>query len=341
METGLYQGNIAAINISWIFGLIGVFGNVYVIYISIWRYLSKENAKVKLGRVHNFLITNLAIADLFGSVYLLIIASADRYYAEHYTDIYSCFSNNSCENLTNIWVQTSTCSFSRFLANIATILPALITLIIAFDRYTVIVLPHNARYHLDMNSVKYEVILSWLFALSITIVSNVQSSRLYQPNNFRLFTNMCYFSRLDDGVFRVYAFVAFSTTIIVYLITMGLYTAIILHIRRCRHQVNTLFVTTRIYNRRLETRLCIITGILAITNLISWLPAVSVYIATVLRSPFILSTAGYHFSIITYLLLFANGCINPISYTILILKNSRSYICFPSCISKNGITNIS
>ena len=50
----------------WILGILAFLGNLFVI---IWRIIDKEENKVNC-----FLLTNLAVADMFMGVYLLTIA---------------------------------------------------------------------------------------------------------------------------------------------------------------------------------------------------------------------------------------------------------------------------
>ena len=324
MATGLLQGNIGAIIILWLFGIIGIPANIYVIYISLQDNNSKHKSAGRMNKVHNFLITNLAIADILGCIYLVIIAIADSYYASNYAELYSCYFRNACYNCTNIWVKSPTCSLARLLANVSTILPAPITFMISIDRYNKIVKPYTGSpLRLTIFWVKVLVFLSWLVSVSVAIISNIRSERIYDPHNFRSFTNTCYFTDFYDKAFQVFASIGLAMIISFYVITLGLYLLIIIHVRRARRKIissNSVFENLR---KRAETQLSVITGILAITNLLSWLPGLIVYVSNVSYFKFIMSRAGYHFSIIGFLALFINACINPISYTLLISKGFK------------------
>ncbi|RDD36749.1 G-protein coupled receptor GRL101-like protein [Trichoplax sp. H2] len=322
MTSGILQGIIAASLICWIFGIIGVLANFYVICSSFRAFLSKNGKKFRFNKIHTFLIINLAIADFFGSLYLVVIASADRYYLYYHSNIYHCYFQSYCHNVTNIWVLTPTCSFARFLANIATFLPTFLTLYIAVDRYTTVVKPHG-KYRLTLDHAKILVVGAWMIALSVTIISNIRSDQLYDPHNFRIFTNVCYFTDILDPVFQIVATIGFALGILFYIATMILYIAIIVCIHRARYRISDLVVQNRSSRSRAQMRLSIITGVLAVTNFLSWFPSLVVFIGNAMRLEFLLSYIGYHLSIIAYLLLFVNSCMNPVCYTILISNHSK------------------
>lgn len=332
MTTGLLQGNIGAIIILWLFGIVGIPANIYVIYSSIHENISKHRNSIRINKVHTFLITNLAIADLLGCIYLVIIAIADHHYASNYAELYSCDFRNSCYNRTNIWVKSQTCSLARFIGNMATIMPAPITFMISIDRYNKIIKRSDDNpWRLTLYRVKVLILFSWLVSVSIAIISNIRSKELYDPHNFRSFTNTCYFNDFYDAAFQIFVIAGFGMVICLYAITLVFYILIIIYIHRARRKVTSSSRTFAIL-KRAETHLGVVTGILAITNLLSWLPALIFFVNNISSSQLISSRAGYHISIVGFLILFANSSTNPISYTLLLSKR------FKSCSRRNYAT---
>ncbi|EDV25257.1 uncharacterized protein TRIADDRAFT_57020 [Trichoplax adhaerens] len=259
---GLLRGNLSAILVSWIFGTVGVFANIMVIGISLQNFLLKRARKTKYSKVHTILIINLAIADLFGAIYLLIIASADRYYAFHHSSIFSCVFANKCHNATNIWINTPFCSLARFLANIATHLPAYMTLFILIDRYSNIVKSHTPKcYNLAKWRIAFLTILAWLISIFVAFASSIRSNQVHNPHNFKTIINLCYFTDLDDPIFQIFAFLAFFMIIMSYICTMALYVMIIEYIRRTRHRVIRFCANITAIQNRIETRLTLVTGL--------------------------------------------------------------------------------
>ncbi|XP_014663557.1 PREDICTED: G-protein coupled receptor GRL101-like [Priapulus caudatus] len=66
----------------WVLGAVSLIGNAIVI---VWRLVDKRD-----GQVHSFLITNLAIGDMLGGVYLIVLATVDTYYRGVYIATRQC-----------------------------------------------------------------------------------------------------------------------------------------------------------------------------------------------------------------------------------------------------------
>lgn len=320
--TGILQGNLAVIVISWLFGIVGIIANLYVIYISVWNKYFSGKFRNRFYHVHNILITNLALIDLFGCMYLLIIGAADTYYRNNHPHIYGCYFTNSCHNLTNPWTISPMCSVSRFLALITSIAPALITLYIAIDRYTKVIKFH-IRYRFTKKRCKILVALAWLFAILLSTFMCIRALQLHEPHNFRNFNNICCFPNPHDFLFRMVSFAGFAVVIGSYFITIGLYLSILNSIQEARHKILDLRDRTNRNTKAAEIRLCIITGILAVTNLCSWLPALSLVASNITHSSTSIqvSITFYHLSLAGFFLMFMNSCANPITYIIFLAKN--------------------
>ena len=321
IKTGILQGNIAAIIILWSFGIVGVIANLIVIYISVRNKYFTRRFINQFHDVHNILITNLSIIDLLGCIYLLIISGADAYYSLIEPYKYGCFFTNSCHNYTNTWAISPMCSVARYIANIATITPAFITLFIAFDRYTKII-KFRSRYRFTTKRCKIAVAVAWLLSITFSTFMCIRAIQLKQPHSFRNYNNVCGFPNPNDFLFRMFSFAGFISAIGSYAISMILYLFIIYRIQEARHKIFDLRERAKRNTRTAEIRLCIITGILALTNFCSWLPNLVSFNISEIRSTVSLkvSIAYYHLSLLGYFLVFINSCANPVCYIIFLVK---------------------
>ncbi|KAH9496636.1 hypothetical protein Btru_009899 [Bulinus truncatus] len=91
----LMSNHVLRISI-WVLGSIAIIGNFVVI---IWRVRDFRG-----GKVHSFLITNLAIGDFLMGLYMLIIAVADSLYR----GVYVAYAD--------IWKQSGFCQFAGFVS---------------------------------------------------------------------------------------------------------------------------------------------------------------------------------------------------------------------------------
>ncbi|XP_059145903.1 G-protein coupled receptor GRL101-like [Physella acuta] len=105
----------------WVLGVIAIVGNLMVI---VWRVRDFRG-----GKVHSFLITNLAIGDFLMGIYLLIIAAADAYF----NGVYITYDEE--------WRQSSLCQFAGFVSTFSSELSVLTLTTITLDRLFCILFP--------------------------------------------------------------------------------------------------------------------------------------------------------------------------------------------------------
>ncbi|RDD35842.1 hypothetical protein TrispH2_012167, partial [Trichoplax sp. H2] len=123
MASSFLQNNEAARILAWSIGIAGILCNFAILWYNYKYKLLKINIQNPLANhrqqsarktstVTNHLICQLAIANLLGSIYLIIIPSADLYYGYHYPNLYR---NPNRKNVTNPWLLSPFCHLSRFL----------------------------------------------------------------------------------------------------------------------------------------------------------------------------------------------------------------------------------
>ncbi|GAB1600041.1 G-protein coupled receptor GRL101-like, partial [Argonauta hians] len=109
----------------WILGITASFGNIIVI---IWRTKDKRS-----GKVHSFLITNLALGDMFMGIYLIIIAVADTYYRGSYI-LYD-----------KLWRNSVLCNLAGFIATFSSELSVFTLTVITLERLICILFPFRSH----------------------------------------------------------------------------------------------------------------------------------------------------------------------------------------------------
>ncbi|XP_046988472.1 G-protein coupled receptor GRL101-like [Schistocerca americana] len=127
----------------WVLGVVATAGNALVIA---WRMRFKHS-----NQVHSFLITNLAIGDLFMGSYLLIIAAADA----HYRGVYSVHDRD--------WRSSALCSLAGFISTFSSEFSVYTLTVITLDRFLVIIFPFRIR-RLEMSKTRMLMAAGWAVA---------------------------------------------------------------------------------------------------------------------------------------------------------------------------------
>ncbi|KAK0066324.1 G-protein coupled receptor GRL101, partial [Biomphalaria pfeifferi] len=142
----LMSNHVLRISI-WVLGSVAIIGNFVVI---IWRMRDFRG-----GKVHSFLITNLAIGDFLMGLYMLIIAVADTLYRGVYV------------TYADVWKQSGFCQFAGFVSTFSSELSVLTLTTITLDRLVCILFPlRRARLGLKQASVVMSFMWFLVFVLA-------------------------------------------------------------------------------------------------------------------------------------------------------------------------------
>ncbi|XP_025091011.1 G-protein coupled receptor GRL101-like [Pomacea canaliculata] len=133
----------------WVLGMVASFGNLLVIG---WRARD-----MRCGKVHSFLITNLALGDFFMGVYLLIIAVVDSYYRGVYI-IYD-----------RSWRTSDLCRFSGFISTFSSELSVFTLTVITLDRLVCIIFPLKLK-RLGLKQATIVMLMVWLAVFIVSIL---------------------------------------------------------------------------------------------------------------------------------------------------------------------------
>ena len=165
----------------WILGILAFLGNLLVI---IWRIIDKEENKV-----HSFLLTNLAVADMFMGVYLLTIAIMDvRWQGEYFKH-------------DDEWRSGLGCQIVGVLSMLSSEVSVLILTIITMDRFFCIVFPFKFK-RLTYKAAVYTCIGVWIFGVVISTIPIAGLDYFYDDSgNFGFYSRsaVCLPLQLSEG----------------------------------------------------------------------------------------------------------------------------------------------
>ncbi|XP_072018525.1 G-protein coupled receptor GRL101-like [Amphiura filiformis] len=136
----------------WVLGISALVGNLFSV---IWRLAEKTRNQTQA--IQTFLIGNLALADFFMGIYMLILASADIYYGDGYF------------NYSDEWRSGYVCRFAGFLSLFASEGSVFFLTLISYERFLGGVFPFSSA-RLTKGSAKTVGALLWLFTFVLSLV---------------------------------------------------------------------------------------------------------------------------------------------------------------------------
>ncbi|XP_046351101.2 G-protein coupled receptor GRL101-like [Haliotis rufescens] len=268
----------------WILGMVASFGNLLVIG---WRARDLRG-----GKVHSFLITNLAIGDFFMGVYLMIIAVVDSYYRGVYI-IHDHF-----------WRASALCRFAGFISTFSSELSVFTLTVITLDRLICIIFPLRLK-RLGLKEATVVMILVWLI---VFILSTLPLMGLDYFENFYGRSGVCLALHVTQkrptgweysvAVFLVLNFVSFVAIFLSYL-------WMFIVAKRTRKAVRT---TESKSDAAMARRMTLI----VMTDFFCWVPIILLGFAS-LGGAMVPSQV---YAWIAVFVLPLNSAINPVLYTI-------------------------
>ena len=147
----------------WLIGINALGGNVFVL---IWRQM-----KTKKYKVQDILLNNLAMSDSLMGLYMVIVASADMYYAGNFP------------MQSETWRQGITCRISGALSISSTELSVFFLVLISIDRFTGVKYPYSSN-KLGKRSTIIISLLIWLFSVALGVIPSILAGK-----NFKFYDN--------------------------------------------------------------------------------------------------------------------------------------------------------
>ena len=143
----------------WVIGINALGGNIFVI---VWRRKSPQKNKVQ-----DALLTNLALSDLLMGFYMLIIASADIYFGQHFP------------MQSETWRSGITCKVAGAISIISSEASVFFVTLISLDRFICIRFPFSI-YKLTKGSVTVTAIILWTCSSALGIIPSSLSGRYFK-----------------------------------------------------------------------------------------------------------------------------------------------------------------
>ena len=133
----------------WLIGLNAVGGNIYV--------LSRRKTKKDKKKIQTFLLGNLAMSDLLMGIYMLLIASADIYFAEDFP------------LRAEVWRSGITCRIAGTIAILSSEASVFFVTMISIDRFISVKYPYSSSKYKKQSSTVIAIVL-WLISLALGVI---------------------------------------------------------------------------------------------------------------------------------------------------------------------------
>ena len=147
----------------WLIGINALGGNIFVL---VWRIKNGQSKSV-----NSILLSSLATADMIMGVYMVIIASADIKFSEHFP------------MQSETWRSGITCRIAGFLSIISSEASVFFVTLISIDRFICIRFPYSTR-KIGKRSVVILVALTWVTSCVLGIIPSILSGV-----NFKFYDN--------------------------------------------------------------------------------------------------------------------------------------------------------
>ncbi|KAJ8678751.1 hypothetical protein QAD02_014538, partial [Eretmocerus hayati] len=266
----------------WCISVATFFGNALVLW---GRFTSRDE-----NSVLSIIIRNLAIADLFMGVYLLVIGYKDMTFRSNYG------------HEANAWVSSWFCTLLGMLAMTSSEVSVLILVFISVERFMLIASPLKGHRAINRQTAVTSMIIVWTigFAFALFPVINwLSSTRFYGLNG------MCFPLHIDDPYLAGWEYSAFIFlgVNLLGLVTIGyVYTGMFASIWRTRH-ATPLSV--------LDSEFALRFFLIVLTDAICWAPIIILKIMALAKYPV---NPDLHSWVVIFILP-VNSTVNPLLYT--------------------------
>lgn len=261
--------------LTWIISLFAVSGNLAVLVI-----LLISHHKLTISR---FLMCNLALADLFMGLYLLLIAFMDHYsrheYYNHATD----------------WQTGPGCGIAGFLTVFASELSVYTLTVISVERWHTITNAMHVNKRLRMRHVTIIMAVGWVFSLLVALLPLVGVSSYGK-------VSICVPMDIDQVGSQVYVVAVLILNVVAFFIVCYCYICIYVSVHNPEH-------STRNGDTKIAKRM----AVLIFTDFICMAPISFFAISAALHLPLITVS---HSKILLILFYPINSLCNPFLYTI-------------------------
>ncbi|CAI6356912.1 unnamed protein product [Macrosiphum euphorbiae] len=268
----------------WMVTVLTLIFNALVLYGRMFSTFGDENKAI------NFVIRNLAVADLFMVIYLTVIGYHDQIYRNEYY-LYA-----------HEWESSILCTIIGIMAVISSEVSMLMLVFLSLERFLLIAVPFSGYQVLKLKTAVYCMISIWAVGISISIAPMIlwkHSSRFYGSNG------LCYPLYIEDpfvGGWQYSAFMFLGLHPISLLLMSVLYALMFISVKKTRRAAH---ISAGDFDFAVRF------FFIVLANVLCWLPIIILKFAALRK---------YHVSSKTYvwIIIFVvpiNALANPLLYT--------------------------
>ena len=272
----------------WILGISALLGNIFVI---LWRTKLNEDSRSK---VQDYLILNLAVADLLMGVYMITIASADIFYR----DVYILHADS--------WQSGIVCKLAGVLSTLSCELSLFILAVISMDRFWCISFAMRGQ-RLQLEQARIITAVAWIVALILSLIPIVGIK--YFGNDFYGRSSVCLALPLTSDrppgweySVMLYLGVNFISFLIICFCYLNIYCTVSRTSKRIR----------RNKKRAAEIKMAARMAFIVATDFTCWMP---IFIMAILSMSGTVTLPGDVYAWTAVFILPLNSSLNPFLYT--------------------------
>ncbi|KAL5238117.1 hypothetical protein ACI65C_005527, partial [Semiaphis heraclei] len=268
----------------WMVTVLTLIFNALVLYGRMFSTFGDENKAI------NFVIRNLAVADLFMVIYLTVIGYHDQMYRNEYY-LYA-----------HKWESSNLCTVIGIMAVISSEVSMLILVFLSLERFLLIAVPYSGYHVLKLKTAVYCMVSIWVVGISISIAPLIlwkHSSKFYGSNG------LCYPLYIEDPFvsgwqYSAFMFLGLHTTSL--LLMSVLYALMFKSVRKTRHAAH---ISAGDFDFAVRF------FFIVLANILCWLPIIVLKLVALRK---------YHVSskMYVWLIIFVvpiNALVNPLLYT--------------------------
>ena len=342
----ILHDNYLIIILSWLSGLIGIFGNIYVLSFTLAEMKVVDTIRSRFHfppstptnsmrkQTFNILITNLAISDLLGSCYLIILAGSDIHYRYINVTLADLQVYNSSHNVTpamntkifvySLWLSDPVCYILRFIHVIAITQSVNLAVLIAIDRYLRIIYPYSTTLRMTSKHALLNTLISWVASFILAIIDNnyAKLNRNFDisKKGLYLYNNLCTIT-VSNPYAKKYLPVMIIVGLVLYIAVIYMYTRIAFKVRKV-NSINS--VKSNAADHKMERSVLLIACLITVTNFLLWFPAFISGLITSFANESIFKNETFMTAIAVFAIIFqSNSGINPIIIIMSIRKKKK------------------
>lgn len=316
--TRVLQNNDGVRALSWIFGILSILFNLMIIgrmiyYNKHYKFLQRigrHHYSLNLNQSFSLLLFNLALSDLIGGCYLIILGISDATYIipQNTTNV----SYLKVFQSPDTWITSPTCTVERLLAQTSLLTSILITFMITIERYLGVFYAGLPRYRISIFRTKLIIAIFWFLGIILAIAGTVDSHYIASKKlyHYSILGHLCQLEGSSTFIVTALTYLDMAVGIAVNVVIAILYIAIAIRLKKQRQILQGRKIPA-------ERNVQVITAWIIITNVITWIPVTLWVIIQRAMTPVELNDRENSILPVLVIMLYSNCALNPVIYIIM------------------------